>query len=44
MAVEKIELTPEIRHRAKNKLVRLQEIKKQCQPQFVQTSLLDASN
>jgi len=44
LAVEKIELTPEIRHRAKNKLVRLQEIKKHCQPQFVQTSLLDASN
>lgn len=44
LAVEKIELTAEIRQRAQSKLARLQEIKKQCQPQFVQTSLLDASN
>jgi hypothetical protein len=44
LAVEKIELTPQIRHRARNKLARLEEIKKSCQPQFLQTNLIDALN
>lgn len=44
LAAEKLELTPQIRYRARDKLARLQEIKQLCHQQFLQTNLLTPAN